>query len=86
MSAVEGKAWEAAVLDGGPADGVRMRVPDRPGVVQVTVECPVEETDAEGSHGAGPGAGLRAEALYVYRRDHRVREEPLRYGYDGATP
>ncbi|MFE9250532.1 hypothetical protein [Streptomyces sp. NPDC007088] len=72
------KGWEAAVLDGGPADGLRMRVADRPGVVQVTLPCPVDEEPGE--------AGLRVEALYVYRRDPRVREEPLRYGFDGATP
>ncbi|MFE4454646.1 hypothetical protein [Streptomyces sp. NPDC056796] len=68
--------WEVAVLDGGPADGLRMRVADRPGVVQVTCPCEVEE----------PPARVRVEALYVYRRDPQVRGEPLRYGFDAASP
>ncbi|MGW5861141.1 hypothetical protein ACWFRJ_03050 [Streptomyces sp. NPDC055239] len=68
---------ELAVLDGGPAHGLRLHVADRPPVVQVTRPCDVEE--------AGPD-GLRAEALYVYRRDLRVQDEPLRYGFDGASP
>ncbi|OON77279.1 hypothetical protein [Streptomyces tsukubensis] len=70
------RGWEAAVLDGGPADGVRMRVADRPGVVQVTYPCQVEPRVE----------AMQVEALYVYRRDPRVRGEPLRYGFDGATP
>ncbi|WP_046494048.1 hypothetical protein [Streptomyces odonnellii] len=71
-----GTEWETAVLDGGPADGVRMRVADRPAVVQVTYPCEVE----------GPAGGAQVEALYVYRRDPRVQEEPLRYGFDQASP
>ncbi|GAA1154031.1 hypothetical protein GCM10009654_06960 [Streptomyces hebeiensis] len=67
---------EVAVLDGGPADGVRMRVMDRPSVVQVTYPC---EPD-------GPTGGAEVGAFYVYRRDPRVRESPLRYGYDRASP
>ncbi|MGA6152357.1 hypothetical protein ACPEIC_03385 [Stenotrophomonas sp. NPDC087984] len=30
--------------------------------------------------------GVRAEALYIYRRDLRVEHEPLRYGFDAASP
>ncbi|MFF1697712.1 hypothetical protein ACFVXC_29545 [Streptomyces sp. NPDC058257] len=68
---------ELAVLEGGPAHGLRLHVTDRPPVVQVTRPCDVDE--------AGPD-GLRAEALYVYRRDLRVQDEPLRYGFDEASP
>ncbi|MEU9990165.1 hypothetical protein AB0E10_25865 [Streptomyces sp. NPDC048045] len=68
--------WEAAVLDGGPADGVRIKVSGRPRVIQVTCPCQVE--------GAPPG--LRAEAVHLYRRDYTVTGEPLRYGFDVASP
>ena len=68
--------WETAVLSGGPADGLRMKVSDRPRVVQVTYPCQVE---------AGP-EGLRTEGVYVYRRDYGVTSEPLRYGFDIASP
>ncbi|CAM5429218.1 MULTISPECIES: hypothetical protein [Streptomyces] len=72
VSAVE----ESALLDGGPAHGTRLRVLDRPAVVQVTYPCRPED---------GP-TPFRADALYVYRRDPRVHHEPLRYGYDHASP
>ncbi|WP_369390573.1 hypothetical protein AB5J72_25250 [Streptomyces sp. CG1] len=68
--------WETAVLDGGPADGLHMRVSDRPRVIQVTYPCPVD---------AAP-PGVRVEGVYVYRRDHGVTGEPLRYGFDVASP
>jgi hypothetical protein len=68
--------WESAVLDGGPAHGVRMRVADRPAVIQVTYPCRMET----------PTAGVCAAAVYVYRRDHQVKDEPLRYGFDAASP
>ncbi|MER5678612.1 hypothetical protein ACFRAA_18630 [[Kitasatospora] papulosa] len=68
--------WEVAVLDGGPADGLRVRVADRPGVVQVTCPC---ELDA-------PPSGVRVDALYVYRREPRGRGGSLRYGFDAASP
>ncbi|WP_438306664.1 hypothetical protein ACSHXN_44430 (plasmid) [Streptomyces sp. HUAS TT11] len=68
--------WETAVLDGGPADGLRMKVADRPRVIQVTHPCLVE---------AAPH-GLRAEGVYVYRRDYSVAGELLRYGFDIASP
>ncbi|WP_420034401.1 hypothetical protein ACN2WE_19410 [Streptomyces sp. cg28] len=71
-------ARELAVLEGGPAHGLRLRVTDRPPVVQITRPCEMEDP-------AGP-AGLRAEALYVYRRDLSSHGEPLRYGFDGASP
>ncbi|WP_330282926.1 hypothetical protein [Streptomyces sp. NBC_00588] len=67
---------EAAVLSGGPADGLRMRVTDRPWVIQVTYPCEVE----------GRPDGVRAEALYIYRRDAGVKSEPLLYGFDIASP
>ncbi|WP_320784734.1 hypothetical protein [Streptomyces sp. CRN 30] len=69
--------WEAIVLRGGPADGLRMRVADRPWVIQVTYPCDGVEARPD---------GVRAEALYIYRRDTGVTSEPLRYGYDVASP
>ncbi|MFD8571539.1 hypothetical protein [Streptomyces sp. NPDC057694] len=72
---------ELAVLDGGPAHGLRLRVTDRPSVVQITRPC---ELDRAESPGESPE--LRAEALYVYRRDLSSHDEPLRYGFDGASP
>ncbi|MBD0742435.1 hypothetical protein [Streptomyces sp. CBMA152] len=76
MNADGATGWEYAVLDGGPANGLRMRVADRPGVIQVTYPCAVD----------GPAGGAQVEALYVYRRDSRVHREPLRYGFDVASP
>ncbi|WP_427919127.1 hypothetical protein [Streptomyces sp. cg40] len=70
------KNWETAVLDGGPADGKRTRVTDRPRVIQVTYPCLPD----------GPEDGARIEALYLYRRDCGVTTEPLRYGFDAASP
>ncbi|MGI5336497.1 hypothetical protein ACQEVS_03365 [Streptomyces sp. CA-181903] len=67
---------ETAVLAGGPADGMRIKVTERPGVLQVTLPCVVEV----------PAGDARVGALYVYRRDLRVAEEPLRYGFDPASP
>ncbi|GHE05193.1 hypothetical protein GCM10010339_40030 [Streptomyces alanosinicus] len=69
--------WETAVLTGGPANGLRIKVSDRPRVIQVTRPCPVE---------AAPPDGVRAEAVYLYRRDYTVTTEPLRYGFDIASP
>ncbi|WP_306311052.1 hypothetical protein [Streptomyces hydrogenans] len=66
---------ETALLAGGPADGVRVRVRGRPGLIQVTYACEVEE----------PREGMRATAVYVYRRDGRS-PGCLRYGYDPAAP
>ena len=68
--------WETAVLAGGPADGLRMRVAGRPSVLQVTYPCRVES----------PAEGVRVDALYVYRRHLAVDSEPLAYGYDSASP
>ncbi|MBY8881782.1 hypothetical protein [Actinacidiphila acidipaludis] len=67
-------AWETAELEGGPADGAKIRVTGRPRVLQVTAECPVEEGSAQ---------ALRVAAVYVYRRKH---QEPLRYAWDWASP
>ncbi|MGF1342467.1 MULTISPECIES: hypothetical protein [unclassified Streptomyces] len=67
---------EAAVLDGGPADGLRMEVADRPPVIQVAYPCQAEDAPR----------GVRVEAVYVYRRDYTVTGEPLRYGFDVASP
>lgn len=68
--------WESAVLDGGPADGMRMTVSDRPRVIQVTYPCRTEAAPDE----------PRVEAVFVYRRDYAVTAEPLRYGFDIASP
>ncbi|MFJ6571188.1 hypothetical protein ACIQNU_27615 [Streptomyces sp. NPDC091292] len=70
--------WETAVLSGGPADGLRMRVADRPSVVQVTYPCEVDAAPNE--------ARVKVEALYVYRRALSSGDEPVRYGFDGASP
>lgn len=68
--------WETAVLAGGPADGLRMQVADRPSVLQVTYPCRVET----------PAGDVRVEALYIYRRRLGAHDEPLTYGYDSASP
>jgi hypothetical protein len=65
---------ETAVLEGGPADGVTVRVEGRPLVLQVTRPCLVED----------PAGELRVEALHIYRRKHA--QPPLRYGFDPASP
>ncbi|MET9217465.1 hypothetical protein ABZX65_01575 [Streptomyces sp. NPDC003300] len=70
-------AWEWAHLDGGPADGMRVRVTGPPRVLQVTSGCQAED-EADGD-----GRGLRVEALYVYRLKHG---QPLHYGWDHASP
>ncbi|MBC2874284.1 MULTISPECIES: hypothetical protein [Streptomyces] len=70
------RGQETAVLAGGPADGMRITVADRPAVLQVTRPCVVEV----------PFDNVRVDGLYVYRRDLRVDEEPLRYGFDPASP
>ncbi|MEU6508383.1 MULTISPECIES: hypothetical protein [unclassified Streptomyces] len=77
METTEVTGWETAVLAGGPADGTRMEVSGRPRVIQVTCPCKVEAASAD---------GVRAEAVYVYRRDYHVTSEPLRYGFDIASP
>lgn len=75
--------WETAELEGGPADGTRVRVAGRPHVLQVTVACPVEEpVDRGADEGGGPEVSVAA--VSVYRR--RTGRPPLRYGWDGATP
>jgi hypothetical protein len=68
--------WETAVLDGGPADGLRMKVSGRPRVVQVSFPCRLESAPH----------GVRADGVYIYRRDYGVTDEPLRYGFDIASP
>ncbi|MFC8697578.1 hypothetical protein ACIQEY_26115 [Streptomyces parvus] len=74
--------WESAVLDGGPADGLRTRVADRPHTLQVTRPCP-----PDGPAGPDdPGGDVRVSALYVYRRDPRTDRAPLRYTFDVASP
>ncbi|MFF7359957.1 hypothetical protein [Streptomyces sp. NPDC008125] len=69
--------WETAELAGGPADGLRMRVPDQPPVLQVTRPCRVESPD---------GDEFTVDALYVYRRDPYAQDEPVAYGFDPASP
>ncbi|MEU9347709.1 hypothetical protein AB0D74_41600 [Streptomyces sp. NPDC048278] len=68
--------WETAVLSGGPADGLRMKVADRPRVLQLTYPCQLE---------AAP-EGMQVAGVYVYRRDYSVNSEPLQYGFDIASP
>lgn len=70
------RTQEEAVLTGGPADGVRVWVSDRPPVIQVTRPCEVRP----------PGGGLRADAVYVYRRDGNTPSGAVSYGYDIASP
>lgn len=65
--------WELATLGGGPADGLTVRVVDRPSVLQVVYPCDVDSPPAE----------VQVQALYVYRRQS---VEPLSYGFDAATP
>ncbi|WP_245790344.1 hypothetical protein [Streptomyces monashensis] len=77
MDTTEVTGWETAVLKGGPADGLRMKVADRPRVIQVTCPCKLEAASPD---------GVRAEAVYLYRRDYSVTDEPLRYGFDIASP
>ncbi|RII20465.1 hypothetical protein DSC45_04495 [Streptomyces sp. YIM 130001] len=69
-------SWEAAVLAGGPADGLQVRVSDRPRTLQVSYPCQV----------ASPGSDAQVVALHVYRLDWTVKREPLRYGFDGVSP
>ncbi|POX37472.1 hypothetical protein C3486_28185 [Streptomyces sp. Ru73] len=76
MEARDAAGWETAVLEGGPADGVRIRVAGRPRVLQVTRPCETEDPQEE----------VRVTALHIYRRDPKVKTEPLRYGFDGASP
>ncbi|MHC5907741.1 hypothetical protein ACVNF4_28195 [Streptomyces sp. S6] len=76
MDAIIATDLETAVLEGGPADGLLMRVAGRPRVLQVTYPCEPET----------PRSGVRVEAVYVYRLDHSVTEQPLRYGFDIASP
>ncbi|RAJ70392.1 hypothetical protein K378_01557 [Streptomyces sp. Amel2xB2] len=68
--------WETAVLDGGPADGLRIRVSGRPRVIQVVHRCETESAPT----------GLRVEALHIYRRDLRLGGEVLTYGFDPVSP
>ncbi|MEU6853575.1 hypothetical protein ABZ901_27075 [Actinacidiphila alni] len=75
--------WEEAVLDGGPAHGLRVRVVGRPRVLQVTHPCLVDQDTPAAPAGAAP---LRVEALHVYRRDPQTAGAPLRYGFDPASP
>ncbi|MER5783241.1 hypothetical protein ABT104_16185 [Streptomyces mobaraensis] len=76
MAGYGARERETAVLAGGPADGVRIKVTGRPPVVQVTRPCVAEV----------PADDVRVDALYIYRRDLRVDDEPLRYGFDPASP
>lgn len=66
---------ESALLIGGPAHGIRVRVTGRPNVIQVTWPCEVET----------PRSGVRAAALAIYRRE-AGESDGLRYGFDPASP
>jgi len=79
----QAEQWETAVLEGGPAHGLRVRVADRPRVLEVSYPC---EVGTGGEAGQGRGEPVRVQALHLYRRDPRTREEPLRYGYDEVSP
>ncbi|MEW1699670.1 hypothetical protein ACIQCR_08155 [Streptomyces sp. NPDC093249] len=76
MGTSDMKDGRNAVLLGGPADGVEVTVTGRPPVLQVTYPCAAE----------GAGAGVRIEALHVYRLDGDTDDGRLRYGYDPASP
>ncbi|MFJ9547456.1 hypothetical protein [Streptomyces erythrochromogenes] len=78
MSNEGSMSGESAVLVGGPADGIRVRVVGRPPVLQVTFPCEVDAVTR----------AVRVEALYVYRRDSRqpVEGQEQAYGFDGASP
>ncbi|MFI5808527.1 hypothetical protein [Streptomyces sp. NPDC051561] len=76
MESHDGSGWEEAVLDGGPAHGMRIRVTDRPAVLQVTYPVLVD----------APTEGVSVQAHHVYRKDLYVKTEPLRYGFDEASP
>ncbi|MEU6352410.1 hypothetical protein ABZ896_24315 [Streptomyces sp. NPDC047072] len=76
MTNDDAAGWESAVLDGGPADGMRVKVADRPRVLQVTYPCEAES--------APPG--VRVDGVYVYRLGLGAADEPLRYGFDIACP
>ncbi|WP_108932828.1 hypothetical protein [Streptomyces ardesiacus] len=76
MDTTDATNWETALLTGGPVDGAHMRVTGRPWVIQVTRPCAPD----------GVPDGVRVEAVYVYRRDARVKDQPLRYGFDAASP
>lgn len=67
---------EDALLVGGPANGVRVMVTDRPGMLLVTYPCTVETSGAE----------VKVDALHVYRLDRGAGDGSLRYGYDPASP
>ncbi|MFJ6212113.1 hypothetical protein ACIQGZ_02050 [Streptomyces sp. NPDC092296] len=81
--------WETAVLDGGPAHGLRVRVADRPQVLQVSYPCPPEESPGGELPGGELPGGVRVQALHIYRRDPRGPGGPggpVRYGFDPASP
>lgn len=85
--------WEEAVLDGGPAHGMRVRVAGRPRMLQVTQPCLLEQDPAGEAEPAPSTAeavlgtsSLRVDALHVYRWDPHAGEAPLRYGFDPASP
>ncbi len=96
MNANDGVGWELAVLDGGPAHGLRMRVAGQARVLQVTYPCAVEPSRGEVAS---------VHAVFVYRRDARrglrgdagadaggdawgdaLACRPVRYGFDPASP
>jgi hypothetical protein len=76
--------WEEAVLDGGPAHGLRIRVAGRPRMLQVTQPCLLAQdpaADLDAGPAAGPdtdpdanSAAASAPALGV----HGVRADALR--------
>ncbi len=76
MEANASGEWEEAVLEGGPAHGLRIRVTNRPAVLQVTLPVMIDS----------PVAGMKVEAHHLYRKDPSVKTAPLHYGFDLASP
>lgn len=75
--------WETVVLDGGPADGLRIRVAGRAPVLQVVQPCPVEPDQPGRPEGEDDHPDTQVHALYVYRR---TAGRPPRYRFDPASP
>ncbi|MDJ0346123.1 hypothetical protein QMK19_18480 [Streptomyces sp. H10-C2] len=80
MKTYDAAERETAMLDGGPGDGIRIRVAGRPWVLQVILPCELETPSSGGQVQA------QVQAMYVYRRDSRSTAELVRYSFDAASP
>ncbi len=93
--------WETVVLDGGPADGLRIRVSGRAPVLQVVQPCPVEpdqpdqpdqpdhEDRADREHREDPedqGNGRPGTRVQALYVYRRTPGRPPRYRFDPASP